>query len=248
MEILDKIFGFNGTSVNMSTTEIIITALAGPFGQLYLRNEYLGGSLKSWWLLFFSIPPFSFFPVYMIKWGYIKAEGNGGKPLDYLALIPIVCKFFLMVLLQFTSIGMGSFLNGIIILLSIFVANSIHFYLDYKCYNSKKTSDEKEPETNFLHLISKVAVNSGIEFGFPVLFNIALKFIPVVGSIISILESVSYIGKYINELIWSIGFATIYMLLNMIDVNARGNSICSDKPSMVYIIIAIIGILVGYFL
>ena len=38
------------------------------------------------------------------------------------------------------------------------------------------------------------------------------------------------------------------MLLNMIDVNARGNSICSDKPSMVYIIIAIIGILVGYFL
>ena len=65
-----------------------------PLGQLWARIFYFNGSLDKWWLMFpmFLIPPFSFVPLLLMKFGFV-ADGKGTNPLDYWMLLPIIAKF-----------------------------------------------------------------------------------------------------------------------------------------------------------
>ena len=79
--------------INTLTWEKVFLFAIVPLGQLFVRINYLNGSVDKSWTLFplFLIPPFSFIPLIMMKLGWIK-NGSGGKPYDSLIFIPIILK------------------------------------------------------------------------------------------------------------------------------------------------------------
>jgi hypothetical protein len=240
--IMNKFFKsfltFKGDKVNMSTTEIFTYSLIPGVGQLLMRINKFGGSLDKPYLLFplLLIPPFSFIPVLIAKFGFLKKE-NGNNIFDIYIIIPIIFRFILI-------FAMAYFGNDNVILqvaltfIAVLMTNILHII------NNKQCKDVNSG--NFGSLIFKAIGDSMIQYGSGVLVLFSFSFIPFVGTILEVLRNIPLpiIGKtskVIDASLWSFGLVMGYMLVNMIDVNYYTKTdICSNKIGMIRIIISVI--------
>ena len=77
-----------------------------PFSQILYRILELGGSMDQLWTLIpiFQIPPLSLIPALLILFNLIKKEDNNPLPYSYWTLVPVIVKFILISIDEFTKI------------------------------------------------------------------------------------------------------------------------------------------------
>lgn len=203
---MGNIFSFFTGGTKLTLLQTIFFSLI-PLGQLWARIFYFKGSLDKWWLMFpmLLIPPFSFIPMFMMKMGFV-ADGKGSNPLDYWMLIPIMVKFMvpfiLPVIVDEDSETLFSIISLMIQLLSIMFANLARRYTN--C-NQTITTDS----------IGKAGIDSTISMAVGDITAFVIPWIPVVGTVISVIEMIPVIGDFIDSILWTLGFVTAYVLINM---------------------------------
>jgi hypothetical protein len=196
---------FNSTN-KISWLRVIILGLI-PLGQLWARIFDFNGSLDKWWLMFplLLIPPFSFIPMLMMKFGFI-ADGKGSKPLDSWILVPIITKLVLAFLLPYIVDEDSTFITFIVSLIFQLIATMCaNLVRRYKNCNQTITTDS----------IGKAGIDSTIAMAVGDLSAIIIPWLPFVGMFISILEMIPIIGEYVDSILWIIGFSATYTLINM---------------------------------
>ena len=201
------------TSDKISWLEVLIYSLI-PLGQLWVRIFKFNGSLDKWWLMFplLQIPPFSFIPMLMMKFGFIS-NGKGTNPIDYAMILPIVAKFIIPFILPF-MIGtdhkmLFTIVSFILQLLTIMIANLSRRY--YGC--NSITGDS----------IGKAGVDSVIALGFAEILPFIIPWVPIIGSIYNIVSLIPYIGNILGSFMWCIGFAGTYIVINMFNQYNMGS-------------------------
>lgn len=196
----------------LSWGQVIMMSLI-PLGQLYARVKIFNGSLDKWWLMFplLLFPPLSFIPLIMMKFGMIK-DGKGSSPIDNFMIIPIIAKLVIPFILPFIidedSTILYTIVSFILQLITAMIANLI-----------RRKNNCKEITTNS---IGKAGIDSTIAIAMGEVASYAISFIPFIGMFISILENLPFIGKFVDSLIWSIGFAGTYIIINMFNQDDMG--------------------------
>ena len=216
-------FGFSGPSDRMSWWQYFWTSIF-PFGQLYARIMYYNGSLDKLLLLFFAIPPVSFIPMLLIKFGYIK-EGKGASVKDDLMYIPIFSSlvFPLLVKVLFRKLDMEdstileALLNALLIIGVIFFINIYRRSISCTYNTDSKDNNVDSPEEAGITFdsIGKAGMDSVIEYAVSILIPVILTFIPVIGEFIGMAMDAPIIGSVVYTAIWSMGFVTTYVVYNM---------------------------------
>ena len=245
-KFLSSFFTFKGDKVNMNILEMLMYGLIPGFGQLLMRVNKFGGSLDKPYLLFplLLFPPFSFIPVLIAKFGFLKKE-SGDNILDIYVIIPIIFRFILIfVMAQIGSPG-GLLLQTALVFAAILLTNILHVLTQERC---------KSVEGGFGNKLIKEISDSMIEYSAAILVLFSTTFIPIIGEILEGLREVPLpgIGKLsgvIDSSIWSIGLICGYMIMNMIDVNYySATEACSGKIGLVRILVSIIAfaITIGY--
>ena len=223
--------------MGMNVWKIFLYSLM-PMGQLFMRMFELNGSLDKIYLLFplLLIPPFSFIPVTLGYFGYIKKLDNGPL-IDIYILLPIIARFiFILLASQIESIGMLFLLIGIV-LGFLFITNMIRLYTSRKC-----------DKTSFWGRTVKATFDSMAQYSFGVITVFLIQFIPFIGQILGLLMNLSipYLSQFIESLIWALGLAGGYMMMNMIDGNyGSDNEYCIGNISKSRIITSIIVMLIA---
>jgi hypothetical protein len=223
--------------MGMNVWKIFLYSLL-PMGQLLMRMIEFNGSLDKPYLLFplLLIPPFSFIPVTLGYFGYIK-KLNKGAPIDIYVLLPIIARFiFILLVSQIESIGM-LFLQIGIVLAFLFSANMIRLYTTRKC-----------DKTSFWGRTVKGTFDSMAQFGVGVMTVFLIQFIPFIGQILGLLINlgIPYLSQFIESIVWGIGLTGGYMLMNMIDANyASDKAYCVGDISLSRIITSIIVMLIA---
>lgn len=240
MGTFDFITNLSKGGNKLSWLQVLIMGLI-PLGQLWARIFYFNGSLDKWWLMFplLLFPPFSFIPLIMMKFGYI-ANGKGSDPVDKIMLLPIIAKFIIPFILPFIIDEdehelLFSLVGFVLQLLTIMVANLSRRYTN--C-NSITTDS-----------VGKASIDSVIAYGMGDITTFAIGFVPFVGMFISVLEMIPFVGNFVDQIIWTIGFAATYIVINMFN-QENMREYCStpftgnmrDKIPFAISIIAIIGI------
>jgi hypothetical protein len=229
---------FKGDKVDMNILEMLMYGLIPGFGQLLMRVDKFGGSLDKPYLLFplLLFPPFSFIPVLIAKFGFLKKK-SGENILDIYVIIPIIFKFILIfIMAQIGSPG-GLELQAALIFAAIFMTNLIHVLTEERC---------KSVSGGFGGKLVKEMADSMIEYAAAILILFSSKFIPVIGELLEGLRDIPFpvvgkISSVIDSTIWSIGLVCGYMIMNMIDVNYySSNEACTGKIGAVRIIVSII--------
>ena len=194
---------------NMSWLQFAICSLV-PFGQMWARIFYMNGSLDKWWTFIpiFFFPPFQFIPMLMMKYGYIQ-RGEGADVIDKWIAIPIIAKFlipFIVPVLGLEDGMINDLVQGLIMLGTILIPNMIR-----RSENCKDgiTSDS----------VGKGFMDSVVEFSLPSVLLTVIPYLPMVGSIVSIVQSIPLIGDFANQLIWVMCFAFVYVVVNIINQN-----------------------------
>jgi hypothetical protein len=234
--ITDKFKGGN----RLSWMQVLVMGLV-PLGQLWARIFYFKGSLDKWWLMFplLLFPPFSFIPLIMMKFGMV-ADGKGSDPVDKIMLLPIIAKFIIPFILPFIvdedeHAFLFSLVGFVLQLLTIMVAN-----LTRRHTNCKDITTDS---------VGKAGIDSVIAYGMGDITAFAIGFIPFVGMFFSVLEMIPVIGDFVNQIVWSLGFAATYIIINMFNQDNM-SKYCStpftgnvqDKIPFIISIIAIIGL------
>ncbi len=209
-----------------------------PMGQLLMRLFEFNGSLDKWYLLFplLLIPPFSFIPVTLGYFGYIK-KLDKGPLLDIYILLPIVARFiFIIMVSQIESIGM-LFLQIGIVLGFLFITNMIRLYTTRKCEKS-----------SFWGRTVKGTFDSMAQYSFGVMTVFLIQFIPFIGQILGLLMNlgIPFFSQFIESGIWAIGLTGGYIFMNMIDANFESDKdYCEGDISLGRIITSIIVMLLA---
>jgi hypothetical protein len=204
-------------SGKLSWKQVLIMGLI-PLGQLYARVEIFRGSVDKWWLMFplLLFPPLSFIPLIMMKYNLV-ADGNGTKPIDYNILIPIIAKliipFVLPLVIEEDSSVLYSIVNLVLLLITSMIANLIRRNENCKgiTFNS----------------FGKAGMDSTLALAGGEITSFAIGFVPLIGTAISLLKGIPFIGSIIDQLIWSIGFTGTYVIKNMFNQNNM-NKFCSS--------------------
>lgn len=212
--------------MSLSWVQIFILTII-PLGQLYARIFYLKGSLDSKWALFplFMIPPLQFIPIMMMKFKLIK-KGKGGQPYDYFMLIPIILKFAVGFILSGIESPSYQILDVIIETISIMVPFLIR---------ATSNCGQLTFESLFNSLSNTTTLQVVI-----ILFNIAIKFIPIVGIFFRITGKIPVVGKILP---WIICYSAGYIIFNMINGNDL-KKYCGSYPKVMNTVLSIV-ILVG---
>ena len=234
-------FDFLNDANKLSWIQVIVLSLF-PLGQLFARIVYFKGSLDKWWLMFplLLFPPFSLIPLIMMKFGFV-ANGKGSDPVDKIMLLPIIAKFIIPFILPYMIDDedhalLFSIVSFTLQFLTILVANLTRRY--YTCNNTITTDS-----------IGKAGIDSTIAFGMGELVPFVIGFIPVIGLAYSIIEMIPYIGDFVHQIFWSLGFAGTYVIINMFNQDDI-NKFCStpftgniqDKIPFFISLIILIGI------
>lgn len=191
----------------LSFLQVLILGLI-PLGQLWGRIFYFNGSLDKWWLMFpfFLVPPFSFIPILMMKFGFV-ADGKGANPLDYWMLLPVIAKFIIPFILPFVidedSEMLTSIVSFVLQLLFIMTANLARRHMNCK------------EEGITLNSFGKAGIDSTIAYTVGDISSFVIPWLPFVGTVSSLLEMIPIVGDTIDSIFWSIGFIAAYVLLNM---------------------------------
>lgn len=211
-----KAFEFNTAKMIAVISTIII-----PFvGQLIGRLVYLDGSLDKPWLLFFSIPPLSLLPAFMMMFGLIK-KGKGGKPWDSYIILPIIVNIIATFVLPRYYDE-----NNSTILKYIFMA--ISFIIIYWIRSRKICNNEGAKMT-------KIASDSLLTYILMVVFTIALPYVPFLGVVIKIISKIiPFADIFMNAL----SILTIYVITNMI--NGSSKKYCNETMSETYLMALIV--------
>ncbi len=224
----------------LSWMQVLVMGLI-PLGQLWARIFYFKGSLDKWWLMFplLLFPPFSFIPLLMMKFGMV-ADGKGSDPVDKIMLLPIIAKFIIPFVLPFIvdeeeHAFLFSLVGFVLQLLTVMVANLTRRYTN--CGDI--TTDS----------VGKAGIDSVIAYGMGDITAFAIGFVPFIGMIFTVLEMIPVIGDFVNQIVWSLGFAATYIVINMFNQDNMGKY-CStpftgnvqDKIPFIVSIIAIIAL------
>jgi hypothetical protein len=202
----------------------IIASILGPVGHTYLRINYFNGSLDHMWLYIpgsfitlGSIPlvghmipmgsfiPCSLFASVLLRGGYLN-NAQGGKVYDWWMILPIITKFIIIGLLLLTGMEYSMIITIISLLFEIVVV-AIPLIIRTK-NNCNVNSVYDLSSSQKKKIISDIIVTIGGTQMFSSSFNFIKKpLTKVIGSKIS------------NGISWSLGYVTIYMLLNMYNQN-----------------------------
>ena len=147
------------------------------------------------------IPPLQFILIMMMKLKLIK-KGKGGQPYDYFMLIPIILKFAVGFILSGIESPSYQILDVIIETISIMVPFLI-----------RATSNCGQ--LTFESLFNSFANTTTLQVVI-ILFNIVIKFIPIVGIFFRITKKIPVVGKILP---WIICYSAGYIILNMINGN-----------------------------
>ena len=202
----------------LSWNQVLMLGLV-PLGQLYARVNIFNGSLDKWWLMFplLLFPPLSFIPLIMMKFGLIK-DGTGSKPIDNFMLIPIIAKLIIPFILPFiineNSSLLFTIVSFVLQLITVMTANLIR-----RKENCKEISTDS---------VGKAGVDSIIAIAAGEITSFAIGFIPLIGMFISMLKNLPVIGGVVDSLVWSVGFAGAYVLINMFNQDPNINKLCSS--------------------
>ena len=206
MGAFDFITDFFGKANRLSWSEVLVMGLI-PLGQLWARIFNFKGSLDKWWLMFplLLFPPFSFIPLIMMKFGMIS-DGKGSNPVDKIMLLPIIAKFIIPFILPFIVDEdehefLFSLVGFVLQLLTIMVANL-----------TRRSTNCDEITTDS---VGKAGIDSVIAYGMADITAFAIGFVPFIGMAVSLLEMMPVIGNFVNPIIWSLGFAATYIIINM---------------------------------
>ena len=240
MGTFDFLTSWMGSGNRLSWMQVLIMGLI-PLGQLWARIFTFKGSLDKWWLMFplLLFPPFSFIPLIMMKFGMIS-DGKGSNPVDKIMLLPIIAKFIIPFILPFVVDDeehefLFSLVSFVLQLLTIMIANLTRRYTN--CDNITVDS------------IGKSGIDSVIAYGMADITVFAIGFLPFIGIAISVLEMIPIIGDFVDDIIWSLGFAATYIIINMFNQDNM-QKYCStpfsgnlqDKIPFIISVIAIIGL------
>lgn len=229
-----------GGSSKLSWSQVLVLGLI-PLGQLWARIFYFKGSLDKWWLMFplLQFPPFSFLPMLMMKFGFIK-DGNGADPVDKIMLLPIIAKFIIPFILPFIidedSTILYTIVGFILQLLTIMISNL-----------TRRNSNCNDITINS---VGKATIDSTIAQAMGEVTSFAIGFLPFIGIIVSMLEMIPIIGDFVDSILWTIGFAGTYIVLNMFNQNPNVQKFCStpftgnlqDKIPFIVSLIILLGI------
>ena len=196
---------FKGAN-RLSWMQVLVMGLI-PLGQLWARIFYFKGSLDKWWLMFplLLFPPFSFIPLIMKKFGMIS-DGKGSDPIDKIMLLPIIAKFIIPFILPFIVDEdehefLFTLVGFVLQLLTIMVANLTRRYDNCKDI----TTDS----------VGKAGMDSVIAHGIADITAFGIGFVPIIGTLFTLIEMIPVIGDFVNQFVWSIGFAATYIVINM---------------------------------
>lgn len=224
----------------ISWLQVLILGLV-PLGQLWARIFYFKGSLDKWWLMFplLLFPPFSFLPLLMMKFGMV-ADGKGENPVDKIMLLPIIAKFIIPFILPYIVDEdehefLFSLVGFVLQMLTIMTANLTRRY-----YNCNGISTDS---------VGKATMDSVIAYGIADITAFGVGFLPFIGLFFTVIEMIPVIGDFVNQIIWSLGFAATYVIINMFNQDDM-RKYCStpftgntqDKIPFVVSVIAIIAL------
>tara|TARA_B100001287_G_C22651780_1_gene515581 strand:+ start:80 stop:745 length:666 start_codon:yes stop_codon:yes gene_type:complete len=201
--------------MGLSTKEIILLGLI-PMGQLWARIFKYNGSLDHKWALmpFFMLPPLSFIPILMMKFGMFK-KGKGGKPYDIYMLIPILARIFISMFAENYDFPMWVIIEITLNLLTIGIP---YFIRTYKLCNGFNGN-------NLLNTFGQTAITQASVN----IFTFAIGFVPYVGMMFTLIEMIPVVGPLLP---WSIGYVTTYVVVNMINGDSS-KLLCSDNKKII---------------
>jgi hypothetical protein len=233
-----------GNKVDMSIIEMLKYGLLPGFGQLLMRIDKFGGSLDKPYLLFplFLFPPFSFIPVLIAKFGFLKKE-NSKDILDIYIIIPIIFRFILMFIMAY--IGNDNLLLQFGLTFgSVILANILHVTNNEQC---------KSIKGSFGKMTIKILADSMIEYSAGIAVLLGVSFIPIVGTLLNVfriinLPVIGNISKTIDITLWSIGLVCGYMIMNMLDTNYYSTKdSCGGNIGTLRLLISIIAFAMSVF-
>jgi len=234
--------------MQLSILRIILYTLL-PFGQLYARLHDFNGSLDKIYLLFpiFLVPPFSIIPILLMAFGFV-AKGKGASPYDHMMWIPILTRFFIAGIAHH-FIHNPKIASAIIILTSIVTILIPNLLRRNKECSIVKDSSGKQTFSLDSKQIFKSVANSIFELGFGYFFSLIFSFIPFVGIIFKLITFIPVIGTFVSDIVWAMGFATGYIIINILDQQDM-NTLCypttmSSSKEIFRIIFGIIFMIIG---
>ena len=206
-------------------TALLLLCCGSSFGQMFVRIDTLDGSLDKPWLLLppFWIPPFSIVPAAM--WYFKKiAPGKGGSVVDFSMWISIATNLIPIITSKISILG--DFTKPLVDSLTILIIMSIVLYIreDKLCTNSN-TSNNSNAKPSIIRAVRNAALISGISSVLPM----AVDFIPIIGTAISALSTISpTIGTLVSSTIKAGGTGFGVLLLNMYEASFTG-TYCADS-------------------
>jgi len=209
-------------SNKLTWSQVLIFGLV-PLGQLWSRIFYFKGSLDKWWMMFplFLIPPFSFLPLLLMKFGVV-ANGKGSNPLDYWIILPIIAKFIIPFIMPFVvnedSKILTLIVSFILQLLTIMTANLIN--------RSNNCKPRYSQDSVTIDSIGKAGIDSTISFGIGEITAFMMPFLPFIGVAISVLKFIPILGDFVDSIFWLLGFVASYVLINMVNYDSM-SKFCS---------------------
>ncbi len=213
--------------MSMNLIELFLYGLM-PMGQILMRILKFNGSLDKPYLLFplLLIPPFSFIPAIFGYLGWIEPSKSTTPPIDIYVLIPIIARFIFIIFVNQIADFSSFMLQVGVVFGALLVTNLIRQYTSREC----KTIN-----------IIKGSFDSMIQYAFGVMTTFLIMFIPFIGQILGFAmnSSIPYISQIIESLIWGLGLAGGYLLVNMYDSNYVSNTdYCEGKISGTRMIIS----------
>jgi len=209
MDFILKKFGLDpNVAGRLTWKEVIILSLI-PGGQLYARVAKFKGSLDKWWLMFplALFPPLSFIPMTLMKYGYV-ADGNGADPVDKIMLLPIIAKFILPFIMPYLIDKESRVVNIIVgFIFKLILVMLCNLYRRYENCNKTITVDS----------VGKAGIDSVIATSVGDVVPIAMNYVPIVGTLYSIMSFIPVIGNpnVLDSIFWTVGFGATYVLINM---------------------------------
>ena len=199
----------------LSWVDVFIYSLL-PLGQLFARIKYLKGSLDKWYLLFLQIPPISFIPMIMMKWGMIKA-GKVQHPIDYAIILPVIAKLTFPILLPLlieeddAPFSFHTILTVLYIII-LFCVNMYRRHLTCKSITFQSTGKA------LIDSIIMDAISRALPF--------VLDYLPGIGSVLTVFKLMPSVETVVDNTMSAMSVAVGYILVNIINQGSV-NKFCS---------------------
>ncbi len=152
--------------------------------------------------------------------------------------IPVITKILLIFILDNLSLSKQVKFKLGIGIFSFLFSNMLRIVLEKTC-----TFDN----TNTISLTFKSLFDSFIQYGGAFILPTILKFIPILGMIITILTNLPIIGNLFDFLLWIGGYGLAYWLIHRFD-SSSSNTFCRGEMGFMKKTIGVISIIAVIFI